>query len=237
MTSATHARVATLEANHFWFAGRDLLVRQLLCRHAAQGPVLDLGAGTGAFAARLAADGHQVVALDRAVPERYAGSGHAVVGDAETLGLRTAGVRTVLARDVLEHVDDDLALRECHRVLAPGGLLVVLAPGWPSLRSDRDVRAGHLRRYRRRALRDRVTRAGFVVLEVRGYQFLALPLLVASRLASRVLGPGVIDREERPGPRTNAVLHRLNAWEAGLARHAAPLPPTGSTLVVVARRS
>jgi SAM-dependent methyltransferase len=232
----SHSRVAGLEDDHFWFAGRDRLVHELLQRHGLGSPVLDLGAGTGSFAATLAGDGTQVVALDHEVPERHADSGWAVVGDAERLALADASVRTVLARDVLEHVDDALALGECRRVLAPGGLLVVLVPGWPSLWSDRDVRAGHLRRYRRGELRAALAGAGFDVVELRGYQFFALPLLAASRLASRVLGAQVIDREESPGRWVNGALRALNSGEARLARWRAPIPPTGSTLLAVARR-
>jgi hypothetical protein len=121
-------------------------------------------------------------------------------------------------------------------VLEPGGLLVVLVPAWPFLWSDRDVRAGHLRRYRGRSVREVVAAAGFVVEEQRGYQFVLLPALAASRLASVSWGPGVVDREERPPGRLNGVLTRVNTWEAGLARWRVARPPTGSTLVVVARR-
>ena len=67
MTATTHAeRLAPLEQEHFWFAGRDRLVRRLLDHHAAPEPVLDLGCGTGRFAASLAADGRRVLAIDPA---------------------------------------------------------------------------------------------------------------------------------------------------------------------------
>ena len=121
-------------------------------------------------------------------------------------------------------------------MLEPGGLLVVLVPAWPSLWSDRDVRAGHLRRYRGRGLRRLVEEAGFAVEEQRGYQFLLLPALAASRLASASWGPGVVDREERQPGRLNGLLTRVNTWEASLARWRVARPPTGSTIVVVARR-
>ena len=59
------------------------------------------------------------------------------------------------------------------------------------------MRAGHLRRYRSRGLREVVESAGFAVTEQRGYQFVLLPAIAANRVASR-WGPGVVDREETP---------------------------------------
>ena len=75
-------------------------------------------------------------------------------------------------------------------MLRPGGLLVVLVPAWPALWSDRDERAGHLRRYRSRGLRELVESAGFAVVEQRGYQFVLLPAIAANRVASNRWGPG-----------------------------------------------
>ena len=108
---------------------------------------------------------------------------------------------TVLARDVLEHVDDDAALGECPRALRPGGLLVVLVPAWPALWSDRDVRAGHLRRYRRRGLRKLVESAGFTVAELRGYQFVLLPAIASPAwpAAAGDLGSSTARRPRRSG--------------------------------------
>ena len=66
MTGTVHAhdhgassRLARMEGDHFWFAGRDRLVQELLDRHPVEpdGVVVDLGSGTGRFARRLAAAG------------------------------------------------------------------------------------------------------------------------------------------------------------------------------------
>lgn len=241
MTDAQVERLAALEAWHFWFVGRDELVVNLLDRFDGPGPVVDVGCGTGTFAARLARRGGAVVALDQAfataAPSTTAPSGACgVAGDAERLPFRDASAGVVMARDVLEHVDDGAALAECRRVLRPGGLLVALVPAWPCLWSERDRRAGHRRRYTRRTLRDAVAGAGFRVVELRGYQLALLPLTAASRVALRRHPAPVLRAEEgRPGP-VNTVLASINRAEASLARNRWTRPPTGSSLVAVARK-
>lgn len=229
----SRARLARLEGNHFWFAGRDVLIGQLLERFPPSGIILDLGCGTGRYAKSLLTQGRAVIAFDHD-PPIDGPQGRVAVGDAEALGLCSASVGTILARDILEHVDDERALSECHRVLRANGHLIALVPGWPSLWSDRDVRAGHLRRYRRRELTRRLVAAGFVVVDFRGYQFALLPLLFVSRLLSRLRGPAVIDREEVPSRFVNHVLGAINKAEAKLAQFPLRLPPTGSSFVVVA---
>src|SRR5262245_56851488 len=69
----------------------------------------------------------------------------------------------VIYIDVLEHIEDDAGeMREAAARLAPGGLLVVLAPahGWLYTEFDRAI--GHCRRYSKASLA-RVTPAGTAV--------------------------------------------------------------------------
>ena len=55
--------------------------------------------------------------------------------------------------DVIEHIDDDLrALRELHRVVRPGGTLLVTVPAYQWLWSEHDVINHHKRRYTRKTL-------------------------------------------------------------------------------------
>jgi hypothetical protein len=119
-------------------------------------------------------------------------------------------------------------------ILRSGGTLLVAVPGWPSLWGPRDVQAGHLRRYRRRDLSNVLRQAGFEVREVRGYQFLLLPVIVMSRLVGRLRGDHQLRSEERVRGRANRVLLAVNRLEARAARVAALRPPTGSSLIVVA---
>jgi len=242
MSTTTHAeRLAPVEQGHFWFAGRDRLVRRLLDHHAAPEPVLDLGCGTGRFASSLAADGRRVVAIDPAPDLALAPDGATLVGSAERVPLADGSIGTVMVRDVIEHLDDAVALSECHRVLRSGGLLVVLVPAWPSLWSVRDVRAGHLRRYTRRTLREVVTGAGFDVVTLRGYQFTLLPAVAARRwYAAHRPGPGStasLQHEEHPPGLLNTVLGWVNLAEAAMVTWPLPVPPTGTSLVLVGRRS
>ncbi len=185
-----------------------------------------------------------MLAIDPEPDVALAPAGATVVGNAERVPLADGTVGTVMVRDVIEHLDDAAALAECHRVLRPGGLLIVLVPAWPSLWSERDVRAGHLRRYTRRTLRSAVTTAGFEVVTLRGYQLTLLPAVAAHRwYAARRAGrpdvePGTsLHHEEHPPGPLNKVFGWVNGAEAAMATWPVPLPPTGTSLALVGRRS
>ena len=60
---------------------------------------------------------------------------------------------TVFALNVVEHIEDDqLAVANCHKLLAPEGRLILLMPAYPGLYNGFDKGLGHYRRYTRRTM-------------------------------------------------------------------------------------
>lgn len=114
-----------------------------------EGPVLDLGCGDALFAA-IACEQPPAVGVDpsiaalREAQERYA---HDTLscGSATELPFRAESFQTVLCNSVIEHIPgQDAALRECHRVLRPGGRLLLTTPSHhfgPMLLGARAARA------------------------------------------------------------------------------------------------
>jgi SAM-dependent methyltransferase len=96
------------------------------------GPLIDLGCGTGSAARRIRAalPGLPVLGLDAstAMLSHLGGSGLPVAGaTASALPLRSGAVGSVLMRYVVQHLSDPApALAEISRVLRPGGLLAVV---------------------------------------------------------------------------------------------------------------
>lgn len=75
-----------------------------------------------------------------------------------------ASFDAVMLVNVLEHVaDDGLVLRQFHRLLRPGGHLLLFVPAMPALFSNMDTVLGHHRRYQRAELFDAAQSAGFTV--------------------------------------------------------------------------
>lgn len=98
----------------------------LLAEHR-KGFLLDLGAGLG-NRGTYAPLGYDYIALDVSFNSGQRGPGEAdldLVADSHRIPLRTASVEVVMCTAVLEHVYcPPLVIREIHRVLRPGGLLI-----------------------------------------------------------------------------------------------------------------
>lgn len=231
--------IARLESWHFWFVARRALLERLLGRHAPDQPAtfLDIGCGTG-WALGGAREQHRTMGLDlrpEGLRRVRAGNSSAWLAqaDARRLPIACQVCDGVIALDVLEHTDDGAAVMEIVRVLRRGGIAVITVPALPGLWSARDEAAGHRRRYTRRALLDVLRSNGLDILEVRFYQCLLLPLVMATRLAARRT-VGTLAFEERPPAWLNRILAAINRFEVRLGNHVAW--PWGSSLAVVCRK-
>lgn len=116
----------------------DFVGEQVLARYAGPGVrAADLGTGPGAMAARLRAQGCEVVAVDRDSKDFAAELPHVCLdfdqpGFAVTLGC--ASFNLVTAIEVIEHVESPIGfLRDVGRLLAPGGVAVLTTPNVDSL--------------------------------------------------------------------------------------------------------
>jgi SAM-dependent methyltransferase len=70
----------------------------------------------------------------------------------------------IYSSNVLEHIEDDSAtLSELFKSLIPGGVIGIYVPAHPFLYSSMDAEIGHVRRYKRSELRDKVIAAGFEI--------------------------------------------------------------------------
>jgi ubiquinone/menaquinone biosynthesis C-methylase UbiE len=100
------------------------------------GSVLDLGCGTGELAIALATSGMRATGCDISPRMlRIAAEANASVDwielepDWQVLPFRASAFDAVAASSVLEYVDDPVTvLRECHRVLRPGGIVLCTVP-------------------------------------------------------------------------------------------------------------
>jgi len=139
--------------------------------------VCEVGAGIGNMSSLMAEAGLELLVLTDPDPtyreilqSRFASSPEVVV-DRITLPDHSAGDRfqpyqldTVVALNVIEHIADDVeALSSMAAMLRPGGRAVVLVPAFQKLFGSLDQELGHVRRYTRADLSQRMSEAGFRV--------------------------------------------------------------------------
>jgi SAM-dependent methyltransferase len=170
--------------------------------------IVEVGAGLGAVGVRLAENarhytGYEPDATSAAVARsrfEKLGRGEVVVALLEENP--AAGDADVLvAFEVLEHIDDDIAaLRSWATHVKPGGWLMISVPGFQDRFGPFDTHVGHLRRYDPDLLRQRLLAAGLEPVEIRpygwglGYALEHARNLVAKRAAAKVASKSAAER-------------------------------------------
>jgi SAM-dependent methyltransferase len=229
---------------HWWYRARRELVTQMLAGEVRSGAtVVDVGCGTGDNLPALeAASGGAVVGVElspyaiRHAPRSAGGRVRVGVSRAEHLPFATGCADLVTSMDVIEHLDDDAALAEYHRVLRPGGLVLLTVPAYQWLWSEHDDWAAHRRRYTRPRLVAAVERAGFRPLRTTYFNsFLLPPAAVLRRTPARRLVRVQQDELGAASPAVDRVMTGLAAVERRWARGRRTVP-FGLSIVTLARR-
>ena len=235
------------ERDHFWFRGFRRFVGPAVAS-AARGRrdlrILDCGCGTGVNFPMLDRYG-SVFGFD--LNDRGLGfarqSGRTRIARA-SIGRIPFGAGTfdlVTSFDVLQTLPADVereAATELHRVLRPGGVLVLNVAALDVLFGNHSVLAEEVRRYGRAGLRRLLEGAGFRIERLTFTNFSLFPLMLAVRSAQRALGLRPPERAEAeisvPPAIVNKPLEWLLALEALAVRHVNM--PVGSSLLCVARK-
>jgi 2-polyprenyl-3-methyl-5-hydroxy-6-metoxy-1,4-benzoquinol methylase len=249
-----------MQKRHFWYRGRHRFLLHALERQLRASPpppggwrVLDLGGGCGGWLAHLMGRMRFPVA-ELALADS---SERALTLANECLPREVRRYQVdlldlhwqerwdvVFLLDVLEHIpQDQQALRQIYKTLAPGGFLLVTTPALRYFWTRNDDLVGHVRRYSRSALRRLAEQCGYEVCTTRYFMFyLSFPLL-ASRWLSRLRRePAVkedpwraVERTHRvPHPILNSLLGAIFCCETPLGHY---LPfPWGTSVLAVLRR-
>lgn len=200
-----------------------------------RGSVLEVGSGLGDVSAMLTQARRLVVsdtdpACLEALRTRFAGDPRVEVLEVDlddpevTLGEQ---VESVLAMNVLEHIEDDVAaLRALARLLTPTGAVVLWVPAYAALYGDFDRMVGHHRRYTPASLRATVEAAGLVPEVIR-------PVNLLGGIAW-----WVAVRRGRAGSASERLVRAYDRFVVPLTRTLERhwRPPFGQSLLCVARR-
>ena len=233
-----------VEERHWWYRGRRAVLDAVLdgLALAPGARILDAGCGSGRNMVELARRG-TVTGVELASQSlelaRERDVGTVLPGSLdEPLALADAAFDLAVALDVLEHVrDDDRALRELARVIAPGGRLLVTVPQYDWLWGEHDALAHHHRRYTRSLLLGRAATAGLHAERLTSFNTFLLPAIATARFAQRARRRAApsSDLGRTPQGAVNGALERVIRAEAALIRRGRDLP-AGVSLLAVLRR-
>jgi len=194
----------------------------LAAPHLGEAPI-ELGSGLGDYAQAWLDQGVPRITTSEVDPSRlarlrarFSDDPRVEVAFFDILSPPVGEHSALVAFNVLEHIPDHVgALRGAHKLLRPGGLVIMFVPAFAFAMSRFDREVGHVRRYTVASMRSALTEAGLEIVEAR---YVNLPGLLAWFVGMRLLrmSPGegrllsVWDRKVIPLARN---------WES---RHRAP---------------
>ncbi len=241
MRTREYETMFRVEETHWWYGALHRLIFQALEAELPdwrQKEILDVGCGTGAILKELG-NPEKNVGIDLA-PEaisfcRQRGLNNVRQGDICALPFADASFDAVICSSVLYHqwvADLAGAVREMHRVLRPGGVLLVNVPAFPFLHSAHDEAVMTARRFKKAEIRHLLVKQNFKIQRLTYWTTFLFPLAIAARtLGGSKMGR---DFERVEGSFPERVLAQIMAFELRLLRNVSL--PFGVALLAVATK-
>ena len=239
--STTYERMAAFEASSFYCLSHLRLIRWAFTKFfPAAGNFYDFGAGTGYVldVLRSTRPGLQMHGSDLSIDSldwvntRLGGEATLFHTDADHIPY-SEHFDVIGAFDVLEHIDDELAvLRIFHNAIKPGGGVLLTVPQHMSLWSRLDDESGHKRRYVGDELATKVKAVGFkVALDTCFLGTLFLPQYISRRWFISPKGDKGFEVEHILPGSINGALKGVLGLELMLIRAGIRLPFGGMRIV------
>jgi SAM-dependent methyltransferase len=242
------AQFRELESDHWWLRARERIFFHLisaLTELRQDGGLLEIGCGAGGMLAPLGGLG-KTTGVD--IDARLVAFCHArefdrtLVADGTELPFAEASFQFAAFFDCLEHIpDDQAALAAAYRVLEPGGYLFVTVPAYQFLYANQDRWAGHVRRYTRGLLTQRLKMARFTIQKATYFNTLLFPAILPAvlliKLRERFFDTGQT-RKTNLSYRYPPLLARLLEAVLAAERHLLVRAnlPVGHSLIAIARK-
>lgn len=247
MNPAEFSNIASAEEGFWWYRGMRRIMFRLLDPLFAARPfqrVLEAGCGTGHFAKAVAGRyGAPLCAIDLGWPgleqaRRY-GLRRLAQADVAALPFADAAFDLVLSMDVIVHFplgEEDRAMRELARILAPSGILVLRVAALDALRSRHSQFAHERQRFTRGRVCRLAERHGLKVLRATYANSLLLPVAWAKfRLWEPFLRRPPESGVQGVSPWLDRLLYQPLSWEShwiGAGRNL----PLGQSLILIAEK-
>ncbi|MGA1796517.1 MAG: class I SAM-dependent methyltransferase [bacterium] len=188
-----YAVMFKMEEDYWWYRGlHDMVMRCIsrFARHSQRARLLDAGCGTGRLLQMFG--GSDSYGIDCS-PEAFKflkvrGLANAARASVCGIPFKDKVFTLVVSLDVLYHCgvrDDVKAIAEFHRVLEPGGVLILNLPAFELFRGAHDAAVHTQRRYRIKDVRGKLEKAGFDIALITYRNTLLLPAAMAVRLMRR----------------------------------------------------
>jgi hypothetical protein len=174
--------------NHWYYIAKARAIKSLI-GPAPVHALLDVGAGSGVFSRMLVEEGvaKSAICVDPNYADEWIGA-RRTDRLAFKRSIETVEAPLVLMIDVIEHVDDDVALIADYAERAKEGTrFLVSVPAFNFLWSSHDDFLEHRRRYTLGTLTAAVERAGLEVVTTRYFFGMLFPAVAALRMADRAM--------------------------------------------------
>jgi len=225
---SVHEIAYQAEESYFWYRARLDILLSLSERFLKKDTpliILNVGGGTGATSKGFSRFG-EVITLDIAhealLLSRKRGLSKLIQGDGALLPFPSGSFDLVLLLDVIEHLDDDLAvLTETKRVLKDEGIALITVPAYRFLWGKMDDIGGHRRRYIKRKLEKRLEATGLTPLKLSYFNTLLFPLALIDRISEGLRKKGEEEESFLPElpPFLNKVFYHIFSFERHLLPH------------------